>query len=46
MKITQISSNLGRAGDRTGDLVVGRQRSYQLEEVVFMMKKVMTMMMG
>ena len=26
-KVAQISSNLGRAGDRTEDFVVGRQRS-------------------
>ena len=25
-------SNFGKAGDRTGDLVVGRQRSYQLSQ--------------
>ena len=25
-------SNLGKAGDRTGNLVVGRQRSYQLRQ--------------
>ena len=25
-------SNLGKAGDRTGDLVVGKQRSYQLRQ--------------
>ena len=31
-KVTQISSNLGRAADRTGDLVAGRQRSYQLHQ--------------
>ena len=31
-KVAQISSNLGRAGNRNGDLVVGRQTSYKLRQ--------------